>query len=849
MAFQHSPVLRGLSQFLKIVIAIPILLFAAILTGTIYLYFTYIRDLPDISNIGDYDPPVISEVFDRNQVKIGEFWQEKRMLTPFQDIPPLVTQAFIASEDARFYEHPGVDIRSIARAFIKNLRAGRVVQGGSTITQQVARALLLTRERTFTRKIKEALLATQIEQQLNKEEILYLYLNQIYLGNRAYGVRSAGWNYFNKPLQALNLAEIAMIAGLPSAPAEFAPTRSPDRAKLQQKKVLDRMVAADAISKAEAIKALDQTLKIYHSPTDKEFNARYIPYFTEHVRRQIQRKYGSDTLYKGGLQIFTTVDWQTQMAAQQALQNGLRVVDKRQGFREPLQTLPRSAWQAFAAKVHQDIMAETRNFFFLPPPPEATHDLTPLKADKLYQAVVTAVSGDRTLEILVGHIRGHIIKEDHKWAVQRVQPGWVVWVRLKPGHSLAPGVNTPFLLEQEPRVEGALYALDPISGEVRAMVGGYDFKRSEFDRTTQALRQPGSAFKPIVYAAALDKGYTPQTTITDSPVTFQVGKRSFWSPQNYGRKFRGPMEFASALKHSVNVIAVKIFHDIGIDYTVAFGHKLGLEIRPYLSSSLGATDTRMSEMVRAYSVFPALGVLPQVTSILKITDKHGQVLFEHTAPTLPDHEVILSLQEDDSLNSELIAQAEPMIKTKQLNLTPDEMKTLYGARIPPGHVITPQTAFIMTRLMKNVVDGGTGYRARIPEWQIGGKTGTTNKETDGWFIGYTANLCTGVWIGYENKRRLGRGMTGGVIAAPIWHEFMKAALAGQEPIPLPIPQGISLAALADLSGGSALYHQKRDALVDAGDPVPDGVDPEGASDFLFEDIEELEEAELSRQEL
>lgn len=824
-------------------IGIPLVLLLGFLAFIMFIYFSYVRDLPDISHIAQYNPPVVSEVYSRDGQLIGEFWQEKRLLTPIDQIPEQVIDAFLASEDQRFYEHTGVDFRSIFRAFIKNLRAGRVVQGGSTITQQVARSLLLSRDRTYRRKIKEAILATEIERKLDKDEILYLYLNQIYLGNRAYGVQAAAWNYFNKPLRELNLAEIAMIAGLPSAPAVMAPTNNPDQAKRQQKKVLERMVNAGTISREQAEAAYKQTLKIYYAPTDKEFNARYVPYLTEYIRRIVTDQYGSERLYSGGLRIETTVDYKTQVEAQQAVRDGLRVIDKRQGFRGPITTLPPSEWTAFADKIHKEILAKEKTYFFIPPPPEAIKAMTPLQPDKLYQAVVTETYPDGSFDVLVGHDKGHVRNGDRKWVFRTIRDGWVVWVALKAGHRPAAGNDTPFVLEQEPRVEGALFSLDPRTGEVRAIVGGYDFERSEFNRATQAIRQPGSAFKPIIYSAALDKGYTPMTTITDSPVTFQVGETDYWSPQNYGRKFHGPMSLTQALKNSINVIAVKIFHDIGINYVIAYANKLGIrsEIRPYLSSALGASDVRLDEMVSAYSVFPTLGVHHEPVAISRIVDRKGQVLEEFHPPPAPKHDVTLSLQEEKQLNTELFSEAQDFLRKTSLEITPEEIEILYGARIPPGHVISPQTAFIMTRLMKNVVDAGTGTHARLEGWEAGGKTGTTNNETDAWFIGYTANMCTGVWVGYENKRRLGRGMTGGVVAAPIWHQYMSAALNGVAPIPLPIPEGIELAQLNDLTGGSALYHAKREALEDQGVDVPEGVTPSRASDFLFEDAEEFEE--------
>jgi len=841
---RHTPsFLQSLSRLLTLSIIIPLILMVGFLGFVMYIYFSYVRDLPDVSHITNYNPPVVSEVYSSDGLLIGEFWQEKRLLTPIDQIPEQVIDAFLASEDQRFYDHTGVDFRSIIRAFVKNLRAGKVVQGGSTITQQVARSLLLSRDRTYRRKIKEAILATEIEQKLSKDDILYLYLNQIYLGNRAYGVQAAAWNYFNKPLQELNLAEIAMIAGLPSAPAVLAPTRNPDQAKRQQKKVLERMVNAGMITEKAADAVYKQTLKIYYAPTDKQFNARYVPYFTEYIRRIVANKYGTEKLYRGGLRIETTVNYRVQVQAQNALRDGLRRIDKRQGFRGPITTLQPSEWTAFADQIHKEVTAKEKNYFFIPPPPEAINAITPLQPNKLYQAVVTETYPNHSFDVLVGHVKGHVSSADRQWVYRSIRAGWVVWVALTAGHRPAAGNDTPFVLDQEPRVEGALFSMDPRTGEVRAVVGGYDFERSEFNRATQAIRQPGSAFKPIIYSAALDKGYTPLTTITDSPVTFQVGETDFWSPQNYGRKFHGPMEFARALQKSVNVIAVKIFHDIGINYVIAYANKLGIksEIRPYLSSSLGASDVRLDEMVTAYSVFPSLGVRHQPVAILRIVNMQGQILEEHQPAALPKHDVILSLQEEKQLNTELIAEAQGFLRATSLEVTPEEIEILYGARIPPGHVISPQTAFVMTRLMKNVVDAGTGTRARLEGWEVGGKTGTTNNETDAWFLGYTANLCTGVWVGYENKRRLGRGMTGGVVAAPIWQKYMSKALTAVEPIPLPVPEGLTVAQLNELTGGSALYNAKREALEDAGVDVPDGVTPSRASDFLFEDTEEFED--------
>ncbi len=844
MISQRPSLFQSFGRLFKILLGLTGLVALAGFAISLYVYFFFARNLPDLSNITNYNPPVISEVYAIDNAKIGEFWTQDRLVLPYKKIPQRVIDAFLASEDIRFFKHPGVDFRSIARAFFKNLRAGKVVQGGSTITQQVARSLLLTRSRTYERKIKEAILATQIEQHLNKEEILYLYLNQLYLGNRAYGIQAAALNYFQKPVNELNLAEIAMIAGLPSAPAAFSPLNNPTATKERQKVVLERMVEAELVTLEQAKKAIKTTLKIYRAPTDKEFNARYAPYFTEHVRRLVAEQYGHDILNTGGLKIHTTVNMRAQRAAQQALQKGLRVVDKRQGFRGPIEKIATAEWDKFSEELHNTIISEEEDYFFIPPAPKSTHPTTPLKPNKLYKALILQVERDRTATIRIGHATGQISPAGHKWTSRKLQPGWVVWVQMKEETGEEGETARRFLLEQKPRVEGALYSMRPQTGEVIALVGGYDFKRSEFNRAVQAFRQPGSAFKPIIYSAALDKGYTSQTTIADAPVTYQVGERSFWSPQNYGRKFKGPMALISALTHSVNVIAVKIFHDIGIDYVIAYAHKMGIgsEIRPYLSSSLGASDVHLSEMVRAYSVFPALGIRPTPTAILKIVDKNGEILQKKVPLEPAKHKkVTLSLQEEDQLNAKLMAEQAPFIEEKELELTPGELKVLYGARIPEGHVITPQTAFIMTRLMKNIVDHGTGYRAHVINKPAGGKTGTTNDETDAWFIGYTANVCTGAWVGFDVKKRLGRAMTGGVISAPIWADYMEEFLKDIEATPLPVPPDVSPGKFASMTGGSALFDQIREELVDEGVEVPEGITPSKATDFLFEDVEELED--------
>jgi penicillin-binding protein 1A len=833
-----SPI-RSFFRLLKFCIALLVIAIVGIGIGVIVFYFSIVRTLPDIETMSDYSPPLRSELFAEDGTKIGEFWSEEanRVLIDFDTIPLSFINAFVASEDARFFEHAGVDYRSVFRALIKNVKAGKIVQGGSTITQQVARSLLLTRDRSYRRKIKEAILATQIEQRFSKEEILYLYLNQIYLGNRAYGIESASQNYFRKNPAELDLAEVSLLAGLPSAPHDFSPVRNPDLAKRQQQRVLDRMLEAHFITEQEAKEAIEKTLKIYRSPTSKEYNMRHAPYFSEFVRKKLIDHYGEDTVNRGGLKIYTTLDMKAQQAAQSALKKGLQTVSKQRGFSGAIEKLAESEWDSFSKTIGDEIKHEERDYFYFPEKDE--DEIVPLSIHKIYQGIITRVHPDTSLDVRVGPIEGKITKADRKWAWQALKKGWVIWVQLK--EKMGATTNQPvlFSLEQEPKLEAALYSIDPQLGNIKAMVGGYSFERNEFNRATQAFRQPGSSFKPIIYAAALDKGYIPETKIADAPVTYQVGETDFWSPQNYSRKFNGPMDFASSLALSVNVIAVKIFHDIGIDYTLAYAHKLGLrsKVYPLLASALGASDVNLDNMVEVYATFADLGKRKTSRFITKIIDKYGRPLsvnIGHESP-LPDEN---DMDDKSGLNEQLVVREGAFIKEKNLQLSPEEFQILYADRIPEDHVITPQTAFIVSQLLKKVIDSGTGTQARLPGWQAGGKTGTTNKSTDTWFIGFTANLATGVWVGFDSKKRIGRGMTGGGVAAPIWQSYMKKALEGIDPTPLPVPENIDSKNFVNLTGGSALFHDKRDELIDEGVTVPEGVTPSEASDFLFEDFEE-----------
>ncbi|HSA59019.1 MAG TPA: PBP1A family penicillin-binding protein [bacterium] len=827
-----STVLEGVGRLFKVAFGLLAIAVGVFVVGTSVLYYHFAKDLPKLGGIADYKPLLVSEVFADDNSKIGEFWQECRYLLPYEKIPRRVIDAFVASEDERFWDHKGVDFKSILRAFFENLRAGKVVQGGSTITQQVTRSLVLSREKSFDRKVKEAILATQLEQNFTKEQILYIYLNQIFLGNRAHGVQAAARNYFHKDITELTLAETAMIAGLPSAPTAFSPLVNPAMARLRQEHVLSQMLENRYISKAEYEEALKAPLTLYRAGIDKDFNDLYAPYFVEHVRRTIEQNFGQQTLYGGGLKIHTTVNLADYQAADRAVKRGLLEVERRKGFHGPVERVAPDKIREFADQVHLQL-TELDEPIRMPPNPEIPPLSTPIEEGHIYRGVISAVDDQGTATVVVGHAEGTIPPENRKWTGRTPKVGEIYWVRRT--------ADGEFTIEVEPKLESALFSFNPLTGEVKAMIGGFSFKRSEFNRATQAIRQPGSAFKPIVYSAALDKGYTPGTTVIDAPVEYKVGRNRFWSPENYSRKHNGPMPVRSAITHSNNVIAVKVFHDIGIDYTVAYARKLGIStpIARYLSTALGASDVTLFDLTRAFATFPAGGVRPTPLFIRKIVDKDGNVL-EENRPAVADAAHVFDVPGSGSgagFNGELLAEGEKVIEKENLKVTPEEKRILYGASIPPGHVISPQTAFLMTNLLTDVIDHGTGFKAKSLKRPAAGKTGTTNDESDAWFVAFTPDLITGVWTGYDSRKKIGPGMTGGVVSAPIWLYYMEEALKDRPVLDFAKPAYIKLANIDSMTGGSALEDaapKPEDLAIPSGEaPASRGVD------FLFKDLNNL----------
>lgn len=728
-------------KYFSLFILTALLIGAALLAGA---YFYVAGDLPRVDTLADYRPSIITRVYSDEGSIIAEYSRERRIVVPVERLPQQLIEAFVAAEDAQFFRHQGIDFWSIVRAAIRNMQAGGIVQGGSTITQQVAKSLLLTPERKFSRKFKEAILAWRMEQKLSKEGILYLYLNQIYLGHAAYGVQAAAENYFNKDVQDLSLAESAMLAGLPQAPSRYSPYRHFERAKERQRYVLNRMAEEGYISAEQARAAFAEPLTI-HSRVNRHIAEA--AYFTEQVRRYLEQNYGEELLYSGGLEVHTSMNLAMQQAAQAAVRDNLRAHDRRRGYRGPLRVLAGDEVANFRAE--QDQAMGDR----------------PLEPGTELEAVLTGAN-DQVLHLQIGERRATLARSEARWAgaIEVVAAGRNPSGNADSGRTRLP-VNSVLLvrvekinpdgslavsLEQQPLAQGALIALDPRNGLVRAMVGGYDFTASQFNRVTQARRLPGSAIKPLIYAAALDKGYTPATLILDNPLIYREvsasGEESEWRPKNYDDKFYGMTSVREALAHSRNVVTVKILEDIGVGYAAGYARKLGIEspLPRDLTLALGSAAMTPLELTTAYSVFAGGGVRTTPSYIVRIKDRDGRILESIDPADFPEG-----------------------IGPGQRLLRPS-----------PERVISATTAYLTTNLMESVIQQGTGQRARVLNRPVAGKTGTTNDLKDAWFIGYVPQLVATSWVGYDQERSLGRQETGARAAAPAWVAFMQEAVKG-----------------------------------------------------------------------
>ena len=706
--------------------------------GTVGTYFILSKDLPKISTLAEYRPPIITAVYSDDNRKIAEFYNERRIVVPLEKIPAMLKEAFIAAEDSRFYQHSGIDLYSIIRAFFKNIEAGAIVQGGSTITQQVTKSFLLSPEKSYTRKIREAILAHRIDKSFTKDEVLFLYLNQIYLGHGAYGVQAASENYFGKPVEEMNLAECAMMAGLPQAPSRYSPFRFPDKAKQRQIYVLNRMVEEGYITNIQATEAINTELDI---KPRKNWYIEEVPFYTEHIRRYVEGKYGAKALYQEGLSIYAAVNIEMQKAAQEEVNKGLYDLDKRQGYRGPLDNIVPQNIETFSKELQKEFA-------------EASFEV-----GAVVKGVIIEVDAKNNSAFVRMGSHFGIIKIDHmKWARKpnpEIAHSSVIIKRISDVLSVGDIILVKILskikdthlwdlaLEQEPVVESALMCLEADTGYVKAMIGGRDFRKTQFNRAVQSRRQPGSAFKPVIYAAAIDKGYTPATVILDAPIVFKDKDQDFtWKPKNYAEKFHGPTLLRDALAKSRNIVTIKILKDIGIDYAIDYAKKMGISshLNRDLSIALGSSGVSLLELVRAYSVFNNRGYLIEPTFIFKIVDRDGNVIEENT--------------------------------------------------LKKEKVLEESTAYVMTSLLEGVVKRGTGTRVLALNRPAAGKTGTTNDLYDAWFVGYTPRYTTGVWVGFDEEASLGRYETGAQAASPIWLGFMQRILKDTPVRTFPVPEGV-----------------------------------------------------------
>ncbi len=755
--------MKFILRFLGFLFAAGTIVFVVGVAAVAGLLWHFSKDLPDYSQLQDYEPPVMTRVHAGDGSLVAEYAKERRLYIPIQAVPKLVIHGFMAAEDKNFYDHGGLDFTGIARAgfsYLQNFGSGRRPQGASTITQQVAKNFLLTNEVSFTRKIKEALLALKIERTYSKDKILELYLNEIYLGLGAYGVASAALVYFDKAVNELTIPEVAYLASLPKAPNNYNPFKFRERALERRNWVIDRMAEAGFIKSADAEKAKSAPLGVTQKPTTAHtYSAEY---FAEEVRRELYDRYGEKKLYEGGLSVRTTLDTKYQGMARKALVEGLVKYDESRGWRGPVSKIDISG--DWGVK-----LAETKSL----------NDVAPWRL-----SVVLEVS-DQSARIGLQPGRdpaGYVSKERDigilpldgvKWAKtdrkavtkvsQVLNPGDVVYVEAddkKQGQ---------YRLHQVPEVSGAMVVEDPWTGRVLAMVGGFSYDQSQFNRATQALRQPGSSFKPIVYSAALDNGYTPSSLVLDAPIELDQGPGlGVWKPENYENNFFGPSTLRFGIEHSRNVMTVRLAQDVGMPLISEYAKRFGVydSLPPYLSFALGAGETTLLRMVTAYAMFDNGGRRVKPTLIDRIQDRYGHTVYRH------DERECIGCDAKKWEN-----QPEPSLIDRR------------------EQVIDPMTAYQITSMMEGVVIRGTagsvGFQKEVAK-PVAGKTGTTNDYKDAWFIGFTSDVVVGVYIGFDKPRSLGRGETGGVLAAPIVKNFMKVALVDKPAVPFRVPPGIKL---------------------------------------------------------
>jgi penicillin-binding protein 1A len=789
-----------------------------LLAGLVAAWLHFASGLPDLPSVEGYRPPIVTEVISADGQIAGEFFNERRKVVPYQRIPRRLIQAFLASEDQRFFDHGGVDWRGTARAAVTTYLLRQGVKGGSTITQQTAKAILVSSEgfeagtrKNLRRKLRELILATRLERSLSKEQILWLYLNGVYLGHHSYGVQAAAENDFRKNVEDLTLEEVALLAGLPQAPSRYSPFAHPESAKDRRRYVLRRMVEEGFIPAEERARAEAAEVKVYG--VDDVFRET-APFYVEQVRRQVVERYGNERLLGDGLRVEAAMDLEKQRAAQAAMLKGLMEVDHRQGFHGPVQHLTGAERQALQARLDRAWPAGA------------------LQPGDYAVGIVDRVE-EKAAQVLVGGQQGTLPVAGLRWArkpnpevsypdalVSRatavLHPGDVVLVRRVERAELAareeqdaaklkdlPAAEVLLALEQEPKLQGALVSVDPPSGAVVAMVGGYDFDASEFNRAFQSCRQPGSAFKPLVYAAALEKlEWTPATILTDAPLVFRDDENA-WKPQNYGEDFKGDVTLRTALVNSMNIPAVKtaeaLAARLGAGFLGEWAKGLGLTtpVKPELGSALGSSCVSLWELTGVYALFARYGERRPGVMVRRVLDREGRTLEDHTEPRDPWV----------PLSTRLAAAVAEVSR-------------------PKVQAMDERTAYQVVHLMREVATVGTGAQAARLGKPAAGKTGTTNDSFDTWFMGFTRDLATGVWLGYDiNVTPLGRYETGGRAALPIWLDYMAWALKDRPQDEFPPPPGI-VEVRMDPETGKLAAQGARGVV----EPFKEGTEPKGAEE-------------------
>ncbi|MES2528265.1 MAG: PBP1A family penicillin-binding protein [Bdellovibrionota bacterium] len=843
-----------MKRLIKTLAALAVLFLLGV--GTLIGIFFYISmDLPQINSLKDYNPPMNSKILSRDGEVLLDIGIETRDVVPFDKIPKKVVNAFLAAEDDNFFHHQGIDYLGIVRAFAVNMKEGRLVQGGSTITQQVAKSFLLTKERTISRKVKDLLLARKIEEKFTKEEILFLYLNQVYLGGGYYGVKAAFRGYFDKELADATPAECALVAGLLVAPGRYSPYVNPHQAKIRQRYVIKRLHETGKINTEEFEKALTEDIKM----RIRRVNEQKGGHFTDWVRQEVMKSVGTEEFLNNGFTVQTTLDWSLQSKAEKAVKERVKELDKRQGYGGPIKNFAsEEEISQYIVEQRKKILKEQSTYFMFSPEGKNIFEfhedddslqknITYFEAEKeklnerfrglvdignvakdpfvdflqigkTYPAVVLNVDDNkRTVLVSVGGSRAVIAESGFEWAHERkfsenplyFQPVKVPSKILKRGDNILVQVEeknvasdmmiTPEFfkkykdktlrtllsrqkffkvkLDQDPEVEGALIAMNAHNGEIITLVGGVDFQKSQFNRAIQSSRQPGSSFKPFIYAAALENGYKPNTILMDTPQALGgVDDSLSWKPRNYDGEFNGPMTFRNALEVSRNIPTVRLVQDLGVNKINSFTERfhLSAEIPKDMSLSLGSFGISLAELTKGYAVFPNGGRAIRLVHITSIKDRSGKTYPPPSADTAWKPEAP---------------------KPEVTEATPDETKPAgnpFLANLDNNQVYDPRLSYVMTNLLRGVTIFGTAGSAAVRlGTNIGGKTGTTNNYVDALFVGFTSNIVAGAWAGFDDNRPLGYGETGGKTALPIWIDYMEQAIPKYGSAEFRVPEGIT----------------------------------------------------------